>query len=157
MQTATLAEIRRELKMRSPQEVTEICLRLARFKKDNKELMTYLLFEAQNEQAYIIGVKQEMDRMMSEINMRRLYYAKKSLRKMLRQLNKYIRYSGDKRTQVELLIHFCEILDRSDIPIERSTVIQNIYERQKVKIEKTIASLHEDLQADYLSELERLN
>jgi hypothetical protein len=157
MQTATLAEIRRELKMRSPREVTEICLRLARFKKDNKELMTYLLFEAQNEQAYIIGVKQEMDRMMSEINPRHLYYAKKSLRKMLRQLNKYIRYSGDKRTHVELLIHFCEILGKSDIPIERSTVIRNIYERQKVKIEKTIASLHDDLQADYISELERLN
>lgn len=156
MKPASLAEIRRELKTRSPKEVQEICLRLARFKKDNKELMSYLLFEAQNENAYIETVKQEIDEMMGEINTSHLYYAKKSLRKILRQVNKNIRYSGDKRTQVELLIHFCEAMNQSGIPYRRSTVLTNMYERQKLKIKKTIDSLHEDLQADYEVELERL-
>ena len=156
MKPASLAEIRRELKTRSPKEVQEICLRLARFKKDNKELLTYLLFEAQNENAYIETIKQEIDEMMGEINTSHLYYAKKSLRKILRQLNKNIRYSGDKRTQVELLIHFCEAMNQSGIPYHRSTVLTNMYELQKVKIKKTIDSLHEDLQADYEGELERL-
>ena len=156
MKPASLAEIRRELKTRSPKEVQEICLRLARFKKDNKELISYLLFEAQNENAYIQAVKQDIDEMMGEINTSHLYYAKKSLRKILRQVNKNIRYSGEKRTQVELLIHFCEAMNQSGIPIHRSTVLTKMYERQKVKIKKTIDSLHEDLQADYEGELERL-
>jgi Zn finger protein HypA/HybF involved in hydrogenase expression len=156
MKPASLAEIRRELKNRDPKELAELCLRLGRFKKDNKELLTYLLFEAHHESAYVETVKYDIDELMAEVNTNHIYYAKKGLQKILRQLNKNIRYSGNKQTEVEVLLYFCQSINDSDIAIEKSAVLTNMYERQKVKIQKALASLHEDIQADYMHELESL-
>ena len=44
MKAATIIELKQELNNTSPAIVSELCLRLARFKKENKELLTYLLF-----------------------------------------------------------------------------------------------------------------
>ncbi len=156
MKPASLAEIRRELKTRDPKELAELCLRLGRFKKDNKELLTYLLFDAQNEAAYVEAIKYDIDEMMAEVNSGHIYYVKKGIQKILRQLNKNIRYSGNKQTEVEVLLYFCQSIKDSGIAIHRSTVLTNMYERQKVKIKKALTSLHEDLQADYLYLLENL-
>jgi hypothetical protein len=156
MKPASLAEIRRELKTRDPKELAELCLRLGRFKKDNKELLTYLLFDAHNESAYVEAIKYDIDEMMAEVNSSHVYYAKKGIQKILRQLNKNIRYSGNKQTEVEVRLHFCQSINDSDIAIDKSAVLTNMYERQKVKIQKALASLHEDIQADYMHELESL-
>mgnify|MGYP001804367501 CR=1 FL=1 len=155
MKPATIAEIRRELQDRDTNELADMCLRLGRFKKDNKELLSYLLFEAHNETAYIESIKLDIDEMMAELNTRHIYFVKKGLQKILRQLNKNIRYSGNKQTLVEILLYFCKAINDSGIPIERSTVITNMYERQKAKIRKTLLSLHEDLQAGYMYELDQ--
>jgi hypothetical protein len=56
----------------------ELCLRLGKFKKENKELLTYLLFEAHNEQAYVESVEKELDELFGEINQSHLYFAKKA-------------------------------------------------------------------------------
>ncbi|HNP17212.1 MAG TPA: hypothetical protein PKL31_02155 [Fulvivirga sp.] len=149
MKPASLADIKKELKLRTPEEVLQICLQLGRFKKDNKELLTYLLFDAQDEEAYIESIKYEIDDLMEEINTSQLYYAKKSLRKILRNLNKYIRYSGDKRTEVEVRLHFCQAIKYSKIAVHRSAVIENMYKRQLINIEKALKGLHEDIKADY--------
>src|SRR5215471_3080361 len=122
MKSATIHEIKQELLTVKPAELAELCLRLGRFKKENKELLTYLLFEAHDEQGYIKGIKQEIDRHFAEINLSRLYFAKKSLRKIVRIINKFCRYSGAKSTEVELRIYFCLQLRDSGIPIERNTV-----------------------------------
>lgn len=61
MKTATLAEIKKELKHRSTDEVMALCLRLGRFKKENKELLTYLLFEAESEETYRQSIKEMID------------------------------------------------------------------------------------------------
>ena len=135
----------------------ELCLRLARFKKENKELLTYLLFEAHNEHDYVESIKKEMDDLFAEINRSHLYYAKKSLRKIIRIINKYCRYSSSKQTEVELRIHFCSSLRLSDIALHRNPAITKIYETQLKKISTLIDTLHEDLQYDYRRELERLN
>jgi len=156
MKPASLAEIRRELKNRDPKELAELCLRLGRFKKDNKELLTYLLFEAHHESAYVETIKYDIDELMAKVNTNHLYYAKKGLQKILRQLNKNIRYSGNKQTEVEVLLYFCQSINDSGIAIDKSAVLTNMYERQKVKIQKALASLHEDIQADYMHELESL-
>ncbi len=60
MKAASISQIKQELKNRSSNELMEICLRLGRYKKDNKELITYLLFEVQDEQTYISSIKEEM-------------------------------------------------------------------------------------------------
>lgn len=133
----------------------QLCLRLGRFKKDNKELLTYLLFEAQDEEAYISAIKNEIDELMRELNTSTLYFAKKGLRRILRNLTKNIRYSGNKQTEVELLLHFCQAMKASSIEIHRSVQLQNLFDRQAQKIHKALAGLHEDLQADYQYELEK--
>lgn len=137
-------------------ELVALCLRLARFKKENKELLTYLLFEAPDEQAYIRGIQSEISELFGTVNSTHLYFAKKTLRKIVRVINKYTRYSGQKETEIELRLHFCRELLDSGIPFRQQPVILNLYRGQLKKIETTIASLHEDLQFEYRRELERL-
>ena len=156
MKAASLADIKRELKGRSPEEVLAICLRLGRFKKDNKELLTYLLFEAGDEAGYVQLLKEDIDDMMEEVNTSHLYYAKKGLQKIVRALNRALRYSGHKQTEVDVRLYFCQQIKDSGIAIDRHTTIHNLYLREIKRIEKALSSLHEDLQADYRYELEKL-
>ncbi|WP_276503366.1 hypothetical protein [Terrimonas pollutisoli] len=155
MKAATVHEIKQELLALKPAAITELCLRLARFKKENKELLTYLLFEAHNETAYVQAVKEEMDELFAEINKSHLYFAKKSLRKIIRIINKYCRYSASKQTEVELRLHFCVTLKDSGISLY-NTVISNIYQSQLKKVQTVLNTLHEDLQYDYRKKLEEL-
>jgi hypothetical protein len=156
MKAATIHEIKQELLTLKPAVLAELCLRLGKFKKENKELLTYLLFEAHDEQAYVTGIKSEIDEEFSSINLSHLYFAKKSLRKIVRIINKYCRYSGHKETELTLRIHFCTTLKESGIPIAKNAVINNLYLSQLKKINIVLASLHEDLQFDYLKEIEKL-
>lgn len=156
MKAATISTVKRELSELPPKEVLEICMRLAKYKKENKELLSYLLFEANDELQYIISVKREIDDQFSEINRSTMYYMKKSVRKILKTTNKYIRYSGIRRTEVELLIYFCAKLKTSGIPVKTSTALNNLYLAQVQKIRKALATLHEDLQYDYEQEMKLL-
>ncbi len=156
MKAASLALIKSALKERNEEELLAICLRLGRFKKENKELLTYLLFEAGDEAGYIQLLKEDIDDMMDEVNTGHLYYAKKGLQKITRALNRTLRYSGQKQTEVEVRLYFCEKIKETGIAISRHNTINNLYHREIKRIEKALAGLHEDLQADYRYELERL-
>ena len=157
MKTARVHELKRELRDQSPEELMELCLSLSKFKKENKELLTYLLYEAADEEAFIAGVKEEVDLQFDEINTTSYYFIKKSVRKILRMIKKFIRYSKKKETETELLMYFCLKLREFKPSFDRNTTLQNIYDRQIVLIKKAISSMHEDLQFDYLMELENLN
>jgi hypothetical protein len=156
MRAATIQEIKQELATIKPTALTELCLRLARFKKENKELLTYLLFEAHNEQEYIKSVKQEIDELFADMNQSHMYFAKKTLRKIIRVINKYCRYSSSKQTELELRLHFCTTLNGSGIALHRNTVITNLFQSQLKKVYAVLDTLHEDLQYDYRRELEQL-
>ncbi len=104
MKAATVSELKKELQTRSEKELMALCLRLSKFKKENKELLTYLLYESADEMGYIRTVQLEIDEQFSEINTKTYYFIKKSVRKILRNIKKYIRYSGKKQTEVELLL-----------------------------------------------------
>jgi hypothetical protein len=156
MKAVSVVTIRKELKHKSNQELAELCLRLSRFKKENKELLTYLLFEADDESGYIETVKQEIDEQFSTINTNSYFYIKKSIRKILRNIKKYCRYSLNKETEVQLLLYFCAKLNDFTPSIERNVTLMNIYDRQVASIKKIVATLHEDLQYDYNLELEDL-
>lgn len=156
MKAATIHELKLELSNMPAEQLAELCIRLAKFKKENKELLSYLLFEAFDEQAYVDNIKTNMLLQFEEINMASLYFVKKSLRKILRLLNKYIRYTASIETEVKLLMFFCSTLKDSGIPIEKNAVIKNIYQNQLKKIAKAIAAMHEDLQYEYVKELELL-
>lgn len=157
MKAATLHELKQELTHLPPKEVLDLCLRLGRFKKENKELLTYLIFEAHDERAFIANVKADIDAEFAAIPKdNNLYLIKKSLRKILRTITKYIRFTGSKIVEVEMLLYYCKVLKQSGIPIHKTTALTNLYEGQLKKIKKALSSLHEDLQYDYSRELEEL-
>ena len=153
MKTASVKELRDELKHREEKDLVEIILRLSRFKKENKELLTYLLFESDSEGSYIDSVKTHIDEMFIAINTSNIYYAKKGVRKVLRELKKYIRYSGNKETEVVLLIHFCSSLQETHPQLMRSKIIKDLVARQILLARVRVSTLHEDLQHDYETEL----
>ena len=156
MKAATVKALKEALRERSHKELLEICLRLSKFKKENKELLTYLLFEADNEDAYIQSVKGTIDQQFEQINTKSYYFIKKSVRKILREVKKYIRYSQNKETEVELLLYFCRKMQVMYPPMSRNRVLQSIYQRQLEAAKKKILLLHEDLQYDYEQELKEL-
>jgi len=149
MKAATVKELKQELNKHSASKLVDLCLQLARFKKENKELLTYLLYEVADEQAYIQSVKQEIDDLISEVNTKSTYFINKSARKVLRITKKYIRYSKKKETEIELLIYYCEAISNISYPINRNTTLYNIYKRQIASVRKIILGLHEDLQYDF--------
>jgi hypothetical protein len=153
MKTATVKQLKQELEGHSPAELVEICLRLSKFKKENKELLTYLLYEIDDESSYVNGVKLEIEQQFTEINISSYYFMKKSVRKILRNTKKHIRYSKKKETEVELLMYFCYELRNLEPSIDDNTVLQNIFNRQVEAVNKAIKTLHEDLRYDYQLEL----
>jgi len=156
MKTVTSKELSQELTYRTPKELRDLCLRLARFKKENKELLTYLLFESPNEPAYVKSVKEELDEEFDHINRTSYYFIRKSVRKILKNTRKYIRYSQKKQTEVDLLLHFCTRLKNLSPPIQGNASLMNLYNRQIDAIIKKVSLLHEDLQYDYGIELTEL-
>lgn len=156
MQTASLSHLKKELKSKSDEELLAICLRLGRYKKENKELMHYLLLEAHDEAAYVDQIKMDIADGFETINESNLYYAKKGIRKVLKVANKHIRYSGNKTSEVEVLLYFVRQIKDMRISILDSKVLVNLYFNQIKKIEKALGTLHEDLQYDYNMELESL-
>ncbi|WP_047545723.1 hypothetical protein [Psychroserpens sp. Hel_I_66] len=156
MKAVSVVTIRKELKHKTNQELAELCLRLSRFKKENKELLTYLLFEADSEAGYIETVKAEIDEQFELINTNSFFYIKKSVRKILRNTKKYIRYSLNKETEVELLLYFCKKLKNMKPSINRNTTLTNLYDRNIEAITKKVLNLHEDLQYDYNMQLEEI-
>ena len=156
MKTASIQEIKQELLTLPPKEVLEYCLRLTKYKKENKELLTYLLFEAHDETGYVENVKKEIEDEFKDVPRASLYQVKKSLRKILRAIAKYSKQTGSKQAEVEMLIHFSRTLKQSGIPIHRSTSLTNLYNAQIKKINGLIALLHEDLHYDYTKQVEEL-
>jgi hypothetical protein len=157
MRAVTVREISQELTYRTPKELRDLCLRLARFKKENKELLTYLLFESSDEQLYIESVKREIDDQFEHINRKSYYLMKKSVRKILSTTRKYIRYSLKKQTEVELLIYFCTKLKALSPSIKKSPGLLSLYNRQIDGIIVKVSLLHEDLRHDYGLELNELS
>lgn len=156
MTKTTINELKKELTTLPPAQLLEICLRLARFKKDNKELLGYLLFEAHDLEAYIRNVKEEMEADFNGLPATNSYLTKKVLRKILRSTAKHIKYTGSKQAEAELLLYFCSLIKKTRIPLTAGTVIYNMYRQQLKKIQAIIAAQHEDLQYDYQRQLDRL-
>jgi hypothetical protein len=155
METASINDIRKNLAGREPNEIVALCMRMARYKKENKELLTYLLYESGDEQKYIEGLMREIDQQFDELQFSTTYKYTKAVRKILRYINKHVKYSGLPATQVELLMHFCSHL----LPIVKNrrnlSALINVYAQQIKKINTALGKLHEDLQYDYVKHMEK--
>ncbi|WP_282038713.1 hypothetical protein [Saccharicrinis aurantiacus] len=156
IKTNSISTIKKELKDLPKEVLVEHCIRLAKYKKENKELLHYLLYEASDEENYINEIKLEIEDGFKGINKNTLYFAKKTIRKVLRIVTQHIKYSGKKTTQIELLIHFCYVMKNCNVPFKNSKVLKNLYERQLSNIYKAMGALHEDIKLDYEDDLEKI-
>jgi hypothetical protein len=157
MRPSSLSEIKKELETLDKKELVVLCSTMAKYKKENKELLTYLLFKSHDESDYVENVKEEIENQFKLINKTNIYFAKKSIRKALRIANKYIKYSNIKETEVQLLLYFSFLLKETGILFKNSTAMNNLYNRQLERINKSLKTLHEDLQYDYIKEMEKLS
>jgi len=158
MKSFTLSDLKKELKLLPAGDLVDICVSLAKYKKDNKDFLGYLLVDSYDKPGYINDIKGEIDAHFESLkHQSNLYYVKKSLRKLLRVLVKYTKYGNDKSMTCDLYIYFCQQMRDSKIPFKKSDQLINLYEQQLKKIKKNIEALHEDLQGDYTRELEALS
>jgi hypothetical protein len=156
MKAVSVKELSHELLNRSHKELRDLCQRLARFKKENKELLTYLLFESSDEASYVESVKSDIDKQFEEVNRKSPYFIKKGVRKILLNTKKYIRYSQNKKTEIDLLIYYCAGLRNFRPSIEKNKALRNLYLRQTELLREKLSSLHEDLRYDYETEINEL-
>ena len=128
MKAASIHELKKSLANLDRDELLDACVRLAKYKVDNKELLTYLLIHADDEQGYADAVCDEIDEQLPAAHS----IHKKTMRKIVRWMDKYIRYSGNKETELRIRIHL-------------------------KKIEKAMEKLHPDLQFDYRYQMQGLD
>ena len=156
MKAASVVELRKELEHLDKEKLKQLCLRLSRFKLENKELLTYLLFESEDESSYIQSIKNQLDTLFLDINTNSYFYVKKSLRKILRRIRKFARYSNQPETEVELLLYFCLKMQDITPSIFKNKTLTNIYNKQIESAQKKTKKLHEDLQYEYNLHIEDL-
>ena len=156
MKTLSLSQLQKELATLDKKEVLEICIKLAKHKKENKELLSYLLFGSADEQQYLEESKEKLDDLFLTVSRKTTYTTKKGLQKVVRHLNKFIKTSKNKQTEVELRIYFCSKVRAARIKLDSSGIISNLYYREKDKINLALSKLHEDVQFDYRSEIEKI-
>lgn len=155
VQFSSIQEQKKELKALSSAELAEICLRLSKYKKDNKELLNYLLFHQHDPRAYIDSVKAELQVEFEQLN-KQSYYCSKSLRKILRNLSRQAKYVANTELELDMLLWFCtNYLQHVDLETNNKS-LQNILLRQFQKMEKLSKKLHEDLQFDYQQESDKI-
>lgn len=142
------SEIKKELQHLNVAEISALCLRLSRFKKENKELLSYLLFKADDPDAFVTECKEEMNLLFIKLNSKS-HLAVKGLRKISLEMNNQIRYTGSDIVKTELLLHFCS--NYIDYVNYRSHYkpLRNVFYRSAEKVKTAIAKLQEDLQHDY--------
>ena len=153
MKAASVGEIKKELQTVHPDRLLDLCIQLVKYKKENKEFLSYMLFDSENELQYSKEARIEMDELFSGMNTTSVFFAKKTLRKILRNITRYSRYSGSKRLEIELLVYFCKKMKKAGLPIHSSQLLLNMYQKQIEKCNKIVGLLHEDLQYDFREEL----
>ena len=157
MNSESLSTLKKEIQNLPPELVVQYCIRMAKYKTENKELLSYLIFNAYDQQTFIDEVTKEIDHQFKNLNKSNLYLAKKTIRKALKTTRKFVKFSGIKQTEIELLIHFCKKLKSTGLSLHHGKVLGNMYMRQFERINNVISTLHEDIQPDYAEEMKKIS
>lgn len=156
MKIASLAEIKKELQHLSPKELIEVITDLSKFSTDNKLFLYFKLYGREQPDLFAEMVQEELINDFRNGNQRNAHYAKKSAQAVRRKLNKYLKFTKDKPTQIDLISFFCEMLYEYGYLMYRHPVIENLYLLQVGKVERLIGQMHEDLQFDYRDKVREL-
>ncbi len=153
MKSASVKELKTTLENATSNELIEYCLQLIKFKKENKELLTYLIYDQNDTNQYAKNVQEYLNTLFEDVNIKQLYFAKKTIRKIIMLANKYIKYSKNAIVEIDIHLFVTEKIKALKLPLEQNKALLNIYNNQIKKINKTLINLHEDEQYDYLKRI----
>lgn len=156
MKSESISNLKKEVQSLPSELIVQYCIRMAKYKTENKELLNYLIFQAYDQQTFIADVKEEINQQFKNLNKSNLYLAKKTIRKALKTTRKYIKFSGIKQTELELLIHFCKKLKSTGLSLRQGKVLGNLYSHQIERIDAVLSTLHEDLQLDFIDDIKEI-
>src|SRR5690554_8222361 len=100
MKVASLAEIKKELKHLSQGELIGLISDLSKFSTDNKLFLYFKLYGRDHPSLFVEMVEEELIHDFINANARNAYYAKKSAQTIRRKLNKFLKFTKDKPTQI---------------------------------------------------------
>ena len=155
MNNPKLAELKKELQYREVNELKELCLKLAKYKTENKELLNYLLFYKDRKDDYVFEVKTLLATDFENLYPS-IYYVTKQLRKLIRVMNKHIKYIGEKDKEVEITLSFCELFMETDLVKSTHKALISLLFRQLKRVNKLLPKLEEDLQFDFQQQFDVL-
>ena len=156
MKAESIIKIRKTLESSDRITLQKLCLCLAKFKIENKELLTYLLYESSEEEEYVKKIKCLINKMFCEINTDSYFYIKKSVRKIRKKIGRFSKYSNQPETEIELLIYFCNKMINIKPSIFNNKTLTNILIRTIDSSKKKNFKLHEDLQYEYNIKIQKL-
>ncbi|HLW14088.1 MAG TPA: hypothetical protein VKX30_01160 [Flavobacteriaceae bacterium] len=156
MKAKSLKKLREELVYAEKQDLVDLCLQLARFKVENKELLTYELFYRSNKDLYLSEIEAHVDKEFEGLNDASYFYLKKGVQKINRHVKKYSRIAKDPEIEVHLLLYFLKKFKAYKPDLLKQKILNNMYHREYKLVVKRIEKLHPDLQFDYEKALEEV-
>jgi len=155
IESPKLAELKKELNFLQAPELKELCLRLAKHKTENKELLHFLLFYADKKEDYVEDVKALIVNEFNQLHPS-IYSATKQIRKLLRLVNKHIKFIATKHLEAEIALAFCnQFIEHPIIKINQKATIGILISQLK-RLIRVIPKLEDDLQFDYQSQFDSL-
>lgn len=156
MRPASIQEIRNQLQHESQEALFDLIIRLARFKQENKALITYRIFDSIDEDAFVVSVQHMIRDTFSGINPAP-YLAKKTIRKAIRIGNQAIKYSGIPTTEISILLCLLDEMEQASVDIASSPVLINLAKGLFKRVHKCFETLHEDLQFEYRTKIQDMS
>ncbi|TAH00604.1 MAG: hypothetical protein EAZ15_08740 [Sphingobacteriales bacterium] len=152
MTPVKLQHQKKEITKLDAKTLADICIRLAKYKTENKEFLNYLLFHSYDNQPYIDELKLEIANCFLHVNQNDYLYSK-VLKGLLASLNKHLKFIGDKNREAEIVAEFCNtFMAHVTVRSYYAGLIQVLY-RQFVRLQKVVGKLDEDLQFDYKDDI----
>jgi len=149
MKAATVHQLKKELETYTSTKLVEMVLKLAKHKVENKELLSYMLFDSEDLGTYIADIKLEIDAELETVNHLPFFRTRRVIRKILKNITKYTKFSGSKEVEAELLLHLARTWRKQNNMRYYPKALTDVYQRIIEKFEKLIPATHEDLQYEY--------
>lgn len=150
-----LSDLKKELAELSKPELIQLCLRVAKLKRENKELLAYLIYDASDPLFYAQKLKPEIKEVFEQ-PFQHAYYLTKSIRKSMRLITKYYRFTSNKQGETELLIYLADQFHNTWRKEYLYQALGKVIIRCLEKAEANLKKIDEDFRADFEQPIEEL-
>jgi hypothetical protein len=143
-----LSDLKKELSELSKPDLIKLCLRVAKLKRENKELLAYLIFDSDDPLFYAQKLKPEIKEVFEQ-PFQHGYHFTKSLRKTTRLITKYYRFTSNKQGETELLLYLVDQFHLSWRYEYRYQALGKVIFRCLEKAQANLKKIDEDFRADF--------